>query len=222
MGTYRKKMIIEEVNRKLERRYLIREQEEPAQPKVGQEVFLFTDKNETKKLGYVTILNIIQDNISKGLIEILVEAAPDFKFTFGDMFMRDLSVMGRSDQQKKEVRKRFTLQFTCNKGIGTLKIKGFLRDVVFCEEITEYYAKYICNPKNLRPEPSTAYKDTEYTIITAGVENKVKKDDILLMIQNKTINKDTKIWRPGMPDWVSIQTLPEFKNIFMQQSPPSR
>jgi len=39
------------------------------------------------------------------------------------------------------------------------------------------------------------------------------------LIAQQQVNTDTLIWKQGMPNWVKIDTLQEFANIFNGQSP---
>lgn len=61
-------------------------------------------------------------------------------------------------------------------------------------------------------------------IIYVGIDGKqvgpLSDNEIINLVNNRTINKDTLAWMPGMPAWKPIEQVPEILRIIAITPPP--
>ena len=59
-----------------------------------------------------------------------------------------------------------------------------------------------------------------YIAINGQRQGPIDMNTITSMINNGSLQPNTLIWKPGMPNWDKIQNLPEFSSYFMNCPPP--
>ena len=59
-----------------------------------------------------------------------------------------------------------------------------------------------------------------YVVINGNQQGPISTQDILNLIQEKKIDKQTLIWKPGMQSWETIEKVSEVLNLFSMIPPP--
>ena len=59
-----------------------------------------------------------------------------------------------------------------------------------------------------------------YVVINGNQHGPISVQDILKLIQEKKIDKQTLVWKPGMQSWEAIEKVPEVMNLFSMIPPP--
>ena len=72
------------------------------------------------------------------------------------------------------------------------------------------------NPTGIKVDPNSVY----YIAIDNKPAGPFTVPEISRLISDKKINKDTLVWKPGMPSWETAEKIPEVLRIVALTPPP--
>lgn len=70
------------------------------------------------------------------------------------------------------------------------------------------------------PQPKQQQPQLYYVGINGQQVGPLNESELITMINNHSVNKDTLAWMPGMPTWKPIEQVPEILKIIALTPPP--
>lgn len=72
------------------------------------------------------------------------------------------------------------------------------------------------NQQTARTTPPQVPAETAYYLVIDNAQaGPFKESDLLLMIRNNLIEKNTLVWKTGMPKWVPASQVPDINKLFL-------
>ena len=79
-------------------------------------------------------------------------------------------------------------------------------------------------PGSIQSMPQPTRPQHQPNIIYLGIDGQqvgpLNESEIIALVNNRRINKDTLAWMPGMPAWKPIEQVPEILKIIALTPPP--
>lgn len=70
------------------------------------------------------------------------------------------------------------------------------------------------------PQPKNQQPQLYYVGINGQQVGPLHESELITMIKNRSVSKDTLAWMPGMPAWKPIEQIPEILKVIALTPPP--
>ena len=75
------------------------------------------------------------------------------------------------------------------------------------------------NPMQNQQNNSQSLPNIFYAVIDGNSVGPLSESEVIKLISNKQITKDTFVWRPGLTDWQKVESTPEVLKLVLLAPP---